>query len=138
MIRLAIIALMIATPALAETETKSEAGTAFMERCVTDITDNRIAKLKRQVPDYAASLSDEELTAGGMAKAVSVCPCFLHMIGIDTQTEDPTPEDKVATVVAYLDSIGTHDSLPMPSIVPRMTRLCGERGSVLPRSWIMQ
>ena len=138
MIRFAAVAMLLATPALAEDEVKSEAGTAFMERCVIDITENRIAKLKRQMPDYAASLSDEDLTAGGMAKAVKACPCFLHVIGIDTQTDEPDPESKGAAVVAYLDAIGTDDPLPMPSIVPRMTRLCGERGSVLPRPWIAQ
>lgn len=138
MIRLAAIAMMLATPALADEEVKSEAGTAFMERCVIDITENRIAKLKRQMPDYAASLSDEDLTAGGMAKAVKACPCFLHVIGIDTQSGKATPEEKVARVVAFLDSLGADEPQPMPSIVPRMTRLCGERSSVLPRRWVLQ
>jgi len=60
---------LLASPVLAEGEQKSEVGTAYLERCLADVTAHRIATLKRQVPEYAASLSDEELTAGGMKKA---------------------------------------------------------------------
>lgn len=121
-------------PAQAQTETagKSEAGTAFMQRCLEDVTAHRIATLKRQVPDYAAGLSDEELTAGGMSKARRACPCFLQIIAVDPD-EDGSPEAKVARIVAYLE---TPDPAAVPLVVTRLTRMCGERSSVLPPSWI--
>lgn len=135
MMRLTPIIAMLAAPAFAQGEPESPAGTAFMERCIADIAQNRIELLQDRMPDYAASLSDEELQAGGMSKAVKACPCFLHVIGIDTQSEASEPEAKVAAVVAYLESLESGEARPMPSIVARMTRLCGERSTVLPPRW---
>lgn len=125
----------IATPALAEQAPKSEAGTAFMQRCIADLTAHRIGTLKKQMPEYAESLSAEELNAGGMAKAQSACPCFLQVIAVDPAVASGTPETRVADFVAYLDSVDTDQPKHMPQTLMRLTRSCGERGSVLPPSW---
>jgi len=117
MIRLALLALFVAAPAIAEELPKSEAATAFMQRCLTDVSDHRIATLTRQAPDYAASLSDEDLLAGGMFKAQRACPCFLHIIAIDPDADASDPEEKVERLVSYM---------------------CGERASTLPPLWVVQ
>ena len=128
--------LLLAWPAVATEEPKSEAGTAFLERCLKDITENRIALLKRQAPEYAAGLSDKELEAGGMRTATKTCPCFLQIIAVDPISPGATPEENVAQFVAYLTALGTEEATPMPAALPRLTRLCGVRSSVLPQSWI--
>lgn len=129
---------LLAWPALATEEPKSEAGTAFLEHCLKDITDHRIALLKRQAPEYAASLSEEDLQAGGMRTAMKTCPCFLQIIAVDPSSPSDIPEENVAHFVAYLTSLGTEEAMPMPATLPKLTRLCGVRSSVLPQSWIAQ
>lgn len=138
MIRLVVLAAFLTAPALAEDLPKSEAATAFMQRCLTDVSDHRIATLKRQAPDYAASLSDEDLLAGAMSKAQKACPCFLQIAAIDPDAGETDPEAKVARVVSYLDGQHSGDTLPMPPVIARLTRMCGERASILPPLWTAQ
>ncbi len=133
-------ALAIGTSALAE-EAKapvSDAGTAFMQRCLADVTASRIALIKKQAPDFAASLSDDDLTAGARQKAVRACPCFLHIIGVSPVSEGDTPEEKVANIVAYLTALTTDETVTMPLVLSTVTKNCGERSSVLPPSWYGQ
>jgi len=130
--RLAVAIALIASPAASDEAVKSEAGTAFMERCLADVSAHRIATLKRQAPDYAETLSEDDLVAGGMAKAQKACPCFLQIIAVDPETPG-APEDKVTAIVAYLDDVNAR---PMPQVIGRLTRMCGERSSVLPTDWI--
>jgi len=131
-----LLIALIAWPVQAAEDPKSEAGTRFMERCLKDITDDRIATLKRQAPEYAASLSDEDLQAGGIRTAQKTCPCFLQVIAVDVSKPEQSPEEKVGQFVAYLNAIGTEDATPMPSTIPKLTRLCGVRSSILPQSWV--
>ncbi len=138
MIRIALFATLIALPALAQDNQKSEVGTAFLERCLADVSAHRIATLKRQVPEYAATLSDEELNAGAMTKAKTACPCFLQVIAVNPEITDGTPEEKVESVMDYLNSLDTDEVGAIPPMVTRLTRLCGERSSILPPSWIGQ
>ena len=138
MIRAAVFLAMIAAPAWAEDLPKSEAATAFMQRCLTDVSDHRIATLKRQMPDYAASLSDEDLLAGGMAKAQKACPCFLQIAAINPDIEETDPEVRVGALVAYLDGQHAGQTSPMPPVIARLTRMCGERASILPPLWAAQ
>jgi len=133
-----LVACLVLTvwPAFAAEEPKSEAGTQFMERCLADITEHRIATLKRQAPEYAAGLSDDELQAGGQFLAQKTCPCFLQVIAVDARDAGTTPEEKVAGFVAFLHSLGTDDVAPLPASLPKLTRLCGVRSSVMPSRWI--
>ena len=129
---------LMAWPVLAAEEPKSETGTAFLERCLKDITDHRITLLKRQAPDYAAGLSDEDLQAGGKRTAMKTCPCFLQIIAVDPSSPSEDPEENVAHFVAYLTALGTENAKPIPPTLPKLTRLCGVRSSVLPQSWVAQ
>jgi len=134
--RLVVLTVLAAWPVQAQEGPKSEAGTQFLQRCLKDITDNRIATLKRQAPDYAATLSDEELQEGGMRTAKKTCPCFLQVIAVDVSVPDQSPEEKVRHFVDYLDALGTDEALPMPPTIPKLTRLCGVRSAILPQSWV--
>ncbi len=134
--RLIALAALMAWPALANDGPKSEAGTQFLERCLKDVTDNRITTLKRQAPDYAATLSDDELQAGGMNTAQKACPCFLQVIAVDVSSPGQSAEEKVEHFVAYLNALGTEEASPMPPTIPKLTRLCGVRSSILPQSWV--
>ena len=133
---LVLLVALTAWPVQANADQKSEAGTQFMERCLKDVTDNRIATLKRQAPDYAASLTDEDPQAGGMRTAQKTCPCFLQVIAVDVSAPEKSAEEKVEHFVAYLNTIGTEDATPMPLTIPRLTRLCGVRSTILPQSWV--
>ena len=136
MIRVTMIIILLVTPALAEDSPKSVAGTAFMEMCLTDVSAHRIATFKRQAPDFAATLGEEELRAGGIAKAQKACPCFLHIVAIDPAVPGDNAEAKVEYVVNYLKGQKDSSSQPMPPTISRLTRLCGERSSILPPGWI--
>lgn len=136
--KLAACLVIFAWPAVAEDAPKSQAGTQFMDRCLTDVTANRIATLKRQAPDYAATLDEEALQAGGMSSAKKACPCFLHVIAVASDTAGKTPEEKVSAFLAYLDALETERSAPMHPMVPRLTRLCGLRSTVLPQNWVQK
>jgi len=125
--------VLIATPAFAEKAPKSEAGTAFMETCLADVVDHRVATLKKQAPDYAATLSSKQLFAGASHKAEQACPCFLHVIAVSEDVPGDTPEERVAHIVTYLDM---EKKPAMPPVIARLTRMCGQRGSILPPSWI--
>ena len=140
MIRVAVACVAFAFPAIAE-EAKapvSDAGTAFMRLCLEDVTEARIALLKKRAPDFAASMSDEQLEAGGRSKAVRACPCFLHMIGISPAAEGATPEEKVADIVRYLGIVRAGDAASLPPALATAPRNCGERSSVLPPRWYGQ
>ena len=140
MIRAAVLLTLSVLPALAEDAPKSEAGTAFINRCLADVIDHRVATLKKQVPEYAATLTNKQLFAGASHKAEKVCPCFLHVVGTSDDIPGETPEHRVTYVVDYLDSLddGSAQSPPMPQVITRLTRLCGQRSSILPPSWIGQ
>lgn len=136
-----LAAILIATPAAAADPPKSEAGTAFIDRCLADVIDHRIETLKRQAPDYAATLTPKQLFAGASAKAESVCPCFLQVIGVSDDGAGETPEERVAAFVAYLDAMmneTTSEPPPVPPVMMRLTRLCGQRASILPPRWVMR
>lgn len=114
----------------------SEAGTAFMRHCLADVTDSRVALLREKAPDFASSLSEEDLREGGMEKARKACPCFLHVIGVSPLSEGETPEEKTAIVVRYLDSVHGDEAGAMPPVLGTITKNCGERSSVLPLLWL--
>ena len=140
MIRVAVLLASIASPAIAE-QVKgpvSEAGTAFMQHCLADVTESRVALLKERAPDFAATMSDEQLAEGGRQKAIRACPCFLHVIGVSQMSEGETPEEKVAGVVAYLDAILAGEEAIMPPVLGTITKNCGERSSVMPVHWLGQ
>ena len=137
--RTSIILLALTAPSvLAAEEPKSEAGTQFIERCLKDVSENRIANLKSRAPEYAASLSDEELLAGGMRTARKTCPCFLQIIAVDNTSSLETPEERVRDFVDYLGKIETEQAVSIPAALPKLTRLCGVSSAVLPSSWISQ
>ena len=138
MIRIGLLATLIAAPALADTLPKSEAATAFIQHCLTDVSDHRIATLKRQVPEYAASLSDEDLLAGAMGKASKTCPCFLQIVAIEPTAEETDVEAKVARFVEYLDLRHQGEAAVTPPVVARLTRMCGKRASILPPLWVSE
>lgn len=131
--RAALALALIAAPALAEKPPKSEAGTAFMEICLADVVDHRVETLKRQAPDYAATLTQKQLFAGASHKAEQACPCFLQVIAVSEDVPGTTPEERVAHIVRYFD---TEEKSAMPPVIGRLARLCGQRNSVLPPSWI--
>ena len=137
MIRLGgfLVSLALLVSPVAAQETPSQAGTAFVRVCLADVTASRIALLKEQAPDFAASLSEEELMAGARGKAERACPCFLHVIGTSALGGDVAPEERVSTVVTYLDSLDGDAPAPFPPVLATVTKLCGERSSVLPRRW---
>lgn len=141
MIRLALLfAVMATVPAFADEEKapESEAGTAFMQHCLADVTESRVAQLKERVPDFTATMTDEQLAEGARQKAIRVCPCFLHIIAVSPVSEGDTPEEKVANVVAYLDAIHADEKATMPLILGTVTKNCGERSSVMPVRWLGQ
>jgi hypothetical protein len=136
-IRSAILPVMLAAPVLAQ-EPVSEAGTAFMHHCLADVTESRVMQLKEKAPDFAATMSDDQLAEGARQKAIRVCPCFLHVIGVSPVSEGATPEDKVAGIVAYLDAIHAGEEAEMPPVLSTITKNCGERSSVMPVRWLGQ
>ena len=138
MIRLAAVFAILASPAFADDAKGpvSEAGTAFIQHCLADVTEWRVAQLKVKAPDFAATLNEEQLAEGARQKAFRVCPCFLHVIGVSPMSEGSTPEEKVAGVVAYLDAIHTDEEATMPPVVATLTKNCGERSSVMPMRWL--
>lgn len=140
MIRLAALLVMVTFPAFAEDAEGpvSEAGTAFMKRCLADVTESRVALLKDRAPDFAATMSDDQLAEGGRQKAIRVCPCFLHVIGVSPMSKGDTPEEKVAGVVAYLDAIHAGEDATMSPVLGTVTKNCGERSSVMPVLWLGQ
>ena len=133
MIRVAAALLLLTVPASAQGGQVSEAGTAFMRHCLADVTEARVALLKEKAPDFAATLSEEQLVEGARQKAMRACPCFLHIIGVSPLSEGGTPEEKVASVVAWL---GAEDGMSMPPVLATVTKNCGERSSVLPPRWL--
>ncbi len=134
------LALILPAPSFAADppEEVSEAGTAFIRHCLADVTASRVGQLKKKAPDYAATLSEEELAEGGMDKARKVCPCFLHIIGVSPISEGKTPEEKAAGVVSYLDAIHAGEEATMPPVLGTITKNCGERSSVMPTLWLGQ
>ena len=134
-----VLALGVPASASAEDAAKgpvSEAGTAFIRHCLADVTASRVALLKEKAGDFAATLSDEQLTQGGMDKARRACPCFLHVIGVSPMSEGTTPEEKVAGIVAYLDAVHAGEAAAMPPVLGTITKNCGERSSVMPVLWL--
>lgn len=127
---------LIPASAVADEAPVSEAGTAFIRHCLNDVTDSRVALLKEKAPDFAASLSEADLREGGAQKARKVCPCFLHVIGVSPQSEGDTPEEKVASIVTYLDAIHVGEKPEFPAVLGSVTKNCGERSSVMPALWI--
>ena len=136
--RIAVLVAALAAPAYADEAPKSESGTAFIERCLKDVTDHRIATFTKQVPEYAATLSEENLRAPAVAKAQTTCPCFLQIIAIDPTMPDVPAEEKVDIFVTYLNALGTDDATAVPAVMRTLTRFCGVRSSVLPPSWVAQ
>lgn len=141
MIRAAVIAVALGMPTAVMAENDagvSEAGTAFMRACLADITESRIAMLKKRAPEFAASLSEEELNEGAQQKAMRVCPCFLHFIGVLPSGDGDTPEEKVATIVTYLDAVREGETMPVPPVLGTIAKRCSVRSSVLPPRWFGQ
>lgn len=133
MTRLAAVLLLLASPALADGMPKSEVGTAFVARCLEDVIDHRIAALKRQAPDYAATLTDEELRAGASHKAEQVCPCFLQVVATAPDVPGSGPEERVARILEHLEA---ETKPPMLPVIGRMARMCGQRSSTVPSHWL--
>lgn len=130
--RLAALFAMIALPAFAQGAPRSKAGTEFIEICLADLTEHRIARLKKQAPDYAATLSPKQLFEGASRKAEQVCPCFLQVIAVAEDVEGDTPEARVAGIVKVLRA---ESVTAVPPVMTRIARMCGQRGSMVPPHW---